>query len=492
MRTLYGTADEFVRCHRLLTDRTGNDPNRLIGLFDEFPDLAGCMARLHEIDQEMQRHRNFGERPFIVSDHPDFGSALKDFRERWTSIYSGVRAQIWRKAALLVASEFMRCYRLLIGRTADNPNAIEGLGERRRELAYAFGVLDAIYGAFSDPDEYGKAIPQLNATARELNRLLADVSPQFHAAAGDFGLRWRGHFSQLVEKDRELGGLIEVGDRQYPDYLGLPGQGTLRRTGPMPLWLKDAPPSEKQLRALRNWSPALESYTYGRDWLGSFLDSLPAPSVDDPTRFRAFDPTRDSAAEAVTYAERLFEQTQLDEFEYPVGEAFEWIHETKKLNLHGIERRMKEFPDIIVPQHVLGQSELEAPRGLYATLAQIRLAYVIGADLAAISLCRSVTERLIRFHYAQGIPYAKDSRKTKLTGKDSLIERVEQREAFSFLRHFNLSKRVKQAHAILHIDEGADDIRHRDRDGELVSGWLRVLQEMIDRAPPDTAIDVQQ
>jgi len=145
---------------------------------------------------------------------------------------------------------------------------------------------------------------------------------------------------------------------------------------------------------------------------------------------------------------------------------------------------MKEFPDFIVPQHISDQYGLQAPRGLYASLDQVRLAYCIGADLAAIALCRSVTERHIRFHYASDVPYAKNSNKTKLTGKDNnLIEQVE--KSFPFLRKFNLCKKVKEAHAILHIDEAVEeeDIQHRDRDRGLLDDWLRVLEEMTDKAP---------
>ena len=108
---------------------------------------------------------------------------------------------------------------------------------------------------------------------------------------------------------------------------------------------------------------------------------------------------------------------------------------------------------------------------------------MIGAELAAIALCRSVTERMIRFHYAFDVPNAKDSRKTKLTGEGSLIEIVEQREAFAFLRSFNLTAKVKEAHSILHLDSNSDDIPHRDRDRGLVTQWVLVLDEMIKRAP---------
>jgi len=72
MRTLNRTTEEFARCHRLLIERTENDPARLLEAVDAFPGLAACIDRLHELDQAFERHRHFGDRPLIVQAHPDF------------------------------------------------------------------------------------------------------------------------------------------------------------------------------------------------------------------------------------------------------------------------------------------------------------------------------------------------------------------------------------------------------------------------------------
>jgi len=145
-----------------------------------------------------------------------------------------------------------------------------------------------------------------------------------------------------------------------------------------------------------------------------------------------------------------------------------------------IERRMKakEFPDFIVPQHVSDHYGVEAPHGLFACLSQVRLAYLIGADLAAIALCRSVTELLIRYHYAGDIAHATNSRKTGLRW---LIEQLQDRDDFKFLKNFSLVAKVDAANDILH--QAATDIEHRDPAWGLLAHWFKVLEEMIDRAP---------
>ena len=185
------------------------------------------------------------------------------------------------------------------------------------------------------------------------------------------------------------------------------------------------------------------------------------------------------------HAEYFFELNQDNDWaymqqfiDYRASEAFDWIHEAKGLNLREIEHRIKEFPDFIVPQHVSDHYGVEAPHGLFAYLSQVRLAYIIGADLAAITLCRSVTELLIRSHYASDIPDAKNSRKTGLRW---LIEQLQDRDDFKFLRSFNLVAKVNEANDILH--QAATDIEHRDRARGLLTEWVRVLEEMIDKAP---------
>lgn len=133
------------------------------------------------------------------------------------------------------------------------------------------------------------------------------------------------------------------------------------------------------------------------------------------------------------------------------------------------------------------ETDPRTKRTLYATLIQVVRAYMIGAGLAALALCRSATQHLIRYHYAHDIPNAKDSRKTKLTGRDSLIEKIEGQNRFSFLKRFNLTQNVMAAHEILHMKQQESVIEHRDADRGLVLKWVRELQEMIDRIPSESS-----
>jgi len=155
--------------------------------------------------------------------------------------------------------------------------------------------------------------------------------------------------------------------------------------------------------------------------------------------------------------------------------ALKWIRESVGLDLPEVERRWKEIPPIIVPKHVSDQHGIEDPRSLFGYLDQVRLAYIIGADLAAISMCRATTEILIRFHYNM-------YDQTRL-GK--LVESTQNKLEFSFLRRHNLGAKIQKANHILHVNKEdiKVDIDHRSESQALVRDWIITLRKMIERAP---------
>jgi uncharacterized protein with HEPN domain len=223
-------------------------------------------------------------------------------------------------------------------------------------------------------------------------------------------------------------------------------------------------------------------------WLEEVLESLPdAPNAEDATGgpARPFDPSRDSAAAMIDWAEQMY----LDHFDHgrfddPDGErerawqAFNWIHQA--LDLEAVESRLREFPNIVVPQRVSEKYNLDDPRGLYRYLIQVRLAYIIGADLAAIALCRAATDLLIRRHYA---PNAREN-----VGLHSLITEVQARPKFNFLKKNCLLGKVKEANSILHACVLGDNVHELPtRYRVLIRDWVELLQKMIDDAPEGTS-----
>lgn len=230
-------------------------------------------------------------------------------------------------------------------------------------------------------------------------------------------------------------------------------------------------------------------------WLGELLAKLPPALEEQPPEgdpdFEHFHPDRDDLGDVIQDVENWASHSAKNFGQW--AEALAWVDETVGLDFSDLQARWKAIPVISVPQHVSDMYGPEEPLGLFSYLDQIRLAYLVGADLAATALCRTTTEVLIRCHYANHVPDVQDPRKTKLTGspgegKLNLIEHAEGRH--EFLRVFNLSELVKSANEILHrpatgkTGRGLYSIeaRHRYPARGVVIRWLSVLNEMIGRA----------
>ncbi len=136
-------------------------------------------------------------------------------------------------------------------------------------------------------------------------------------------------------------------------------------------------------------------------------------------------------------------------------------------------------PIPVSPRIAVGY-DVENPLSLFGYLGQIRLAYMMGADLAALAMCRTVTEILFRRHYNND----------KSTELPTLIKSTQGSARYWFMRGLNIvdgvdiAAGVVLANHILHAE--VDDIPNKKLPEELVEGWTRVLAVLIREAPPAT------
>jgi hypothetical protein len=242
-----------------------------------------------------------------------------------------------------------------------------------------------------------------------------------------------------------------------------------------------------------------------KNWLDELLANLPPaleePPEGDPKRWR-FDPDQDSVADVIDaleidcreQAEDWGEETETREFYEWKADGLAWLRIALGLDFSDLQARLQQVPVIHVPEHLSDKYDLNEQRRLFGCLDQIRSAYVVGADLAAIALCRSITEFLIRYHYASHVPNAEVSSgkgRTTLSGTNppGLIEQAENQ--YDFLKDFDLGEKMDKANKILHqpiaeeINEGVGSTQQRLRYPfrALVVGWLNVLEKMISRVP---------
>ena len=395
-----------------------------------------------------------------------------------------------------ITDEFVRHWKHLRDRTGDNPSAVMPSLAKHPELGVSLERLLEILDRVEDHRRFSK------------HRFIVQAHPEFRKALLDFMHRWpriyaygrdwlavkdfAGHYRLLVEQTENHPSEVRQALDKNRDLAA-----SIQRLHEIQKVITSNSRSAELFQAHpefyeafrdfeEHWSRAYNDYL---NWLTEKLldldlsetteinETLMDDRPEDDGRWSGdFDPDRDSIATVILSIEDHLRRDELDGW----AEGLEWLQDTVGLNFEEIETRWKEFPVIIVPHHVSDKYSPDPaePHGLFGYLNQVRLAYIIGADLAAVALCRATTELLIRQHYASDIPNARRSRKTKLSW---LIEQAENREEFSFLKNFNLTTRVDQANDILHTS--TDDIKHRDRARGLVRGWVRDLDEMITKAP---------
>jgi hypothetical protein len=314
--------------------------------------------------------------------------------------------------------DFVRHYELLKSRTGNSPNGARAALNSDAQIAVSIRELERLWRLVDEHRRFSK------------RRFIVQADPRFRRAFDDYEARWKYAVVAMWDWESEQRG--------------------------------EEPLSQELERWLKERMEA--SCDNARESVGG--------DQDDVHEWE-FDPDKHSASDEIDFAEVILksERANGDE-EYgaacsrAVG-AFKWIHETVGLDIGEVERRWREFPVIIVPKQVSDKRGIEDPRSLFGYLTQIRLAYMIGADLAAIAMCRAATEILFRVHFNQ-------DGKTDLT---TLIRSTQQRPRFLFLKSYNIIEKVREANAVLHVEK--DDIVHRARSWDLIREWVKVQEGMI-------------
>ena len=229
--------------------------------------------------------------------------------------------------------------------------------------------------------------------------------------------------------------------------------------------------------ALQDW----EDEKAGRETLSEWLDrELSKPTDDSPSSAGAggdddewdFQPDEHTAADHMEgIAEYVAGKADDEPFFSRATGAWDWLTKTVGLDVRSIEKKWREFPVLIIPEQISNKHGLDDPNSLFSYLENVRLAYLTGANLAAIAMCRAATEILIRRHYNADPD-------TKL---GLLINQTQKKREFNWLKQENISGKVEEANNILHFKR--DDIHNVDRSTALVREWVKSLQLMIARAP---------
>jgi uncharacterized protein with HEPN domain len=408
---------EFVRHYLRLIKLTEGDPSRLAGAVERDPELAVALTRLGEIIAVIDRERNTARYRELAA-HSQFAKARSDFEERWASGFGEYRDRVYLPALSQMAEAFLPGYRLLRDRTDNDPSAVERARGMYSELDHVMVELWQIYDTLHD-------------RRRGFSRFIGQAPSEFREAVADFEQRWAD-----VLFDVRVALLVD----------GL---------------LEGRPRTQHAAGALDH------------KWLDDLLGSLPLRTQEPPDKSR-FDPYRESIADLIKELESYCRDDE--------GKGLKWLQDTAGLDFSALQERWKEVSDwTYVPDHVAEKYKRAVPRGLFGYLDQIRLAYIIGADLPALALCRSTTELVIRRHYASDVADPHDGKKNRLI---PLMKKVQPR--LRALSH--LFKYIDIANDVLHsrmLDENVHDLPGRYR--VLVCDWVRLLRQLIDDIPEPLA-----
>jgi hypothetical protein len=169
--------EEFVGHYRYIIEKTRNNPEKLVHTLDDDPQISVALRRLGEIRRAVNQYWKAAQRRYIEQAHPDFGDALTDFDERWASAYNECRDRICGRVFAQISREFIRNYRILVARTANNPAVVVQLCETDSELEAAteelWGMLDAL------DDRQRKFERPVAQGPEEFREVLADVKDRW-------------------------------------------------------------------------------------------------------------------------------------------------------------------------------------------------------------------------------------------------------------------------------------------------------------------------
>lgn len=307
-----------------------------------------------------------------------------------------------------ITEEFVKLLRLLVDKTGGNPENLKGAFSRFPELGPTVTTLYT----------YWRRLEDHRKTAQK--RYIPQAHPEFYSALSVYEAVWKDSWIQHMDWDGE-------------------------RRGEPPL-LSDI---DFELPA----SDLVIGDSEDNDW---YFDSE----------------EHSASAEFDTALENL--RSKVDEYPHfsRAAGAWEWFEKTVGVNLKQIEMRWRQIPITPVKDSVSNQHGLDENRSLYAYLDNIRLAYVAGADLAALSMCRSVTEILIRFHFFDS------------DNKTHLAELLKELNILQpELSRLNLADKVEQANKLMHFNTAYPADRWNDVQ-VAVRNWFPAINELINAAPP--------
>ena len=141
----------------------------------------------------------------------------------------------------------------------------------------------------------------------------------------------------------------------------------------------------------------------------------------------------------------------LDDFINSGLGAWEYINRDIGANLPAISARLKKLPWPEIPRHVWDSHGRKKLFSVFRLLEEAHKAYVFGLPLAALAMCRPITEKLLEQHYVR----------MTSSNLNDLIDQAEER--YPWIKRENLHDKQHIANDILHANRRARPHHPRQR-----------------------------
>jgi hypothetical protein len=223
---------------------------------------------------------------------------------------------------------------------------------------------------------------------------------------------------------------------------------------------------------------------YERAWKGEQVEAEPLPMGNEPKRpdpetEASFDPLRHDGGAAIelgitelqSRVDDGWDQAQRNSCSIALG-SYDYLVETIGLDLHEVFRRWRKVPVVFMPAHVANRYGASEKGSLLHLLDDAVRAYVFGAPAAAIAMCRSALEMVLKRHYGHG-----QWENAKLGNLVFLASKQ-----YDFIQKASLKPLVKQANRILH-NYGQIERLSEEEDRAILL-FLETVKFLIERAPP--------
>lgn len=164
-------------------------------------------------------------------------------------------------------------------------------------------------------------------------------------------------------------------------------------------------------------------------------------------------------------------------------EAYGYLTGTIGFAPEELFRRWRSLPVFFIPGHVAAKHSEVEKGGLYELLDNAIRAYVFGATLASVAMCRATLELVLKRHYGLDYRYTDEKGRSRDKGLGELIILAQKR--YEFLQAGKIRPLVDWANQVLH---STSFHRRFDRkDEQALVEFFKTIKFMINRAPNSQA-----